>query len=181
MPPSTLPRFVVVQAKIQMVAALGLGTPVAIVPSFSLCPTHLSNPYSCLAGLVLLTVPSHVFNNPLSNRLASILHLPSHPSVSSPATNQVTALSGIFCTAIGVAYALNFYHGYDEWLYLSIPGRLIVGGICLAVWVIAPEKMSPLLFAIMVWDGGCAAVGAYLIGDWRGRKPDRFVEGRKGE
>lgn len=94
-------------------------------------------------------------------------------SITSPATDQLSALSGIFCTAIGMAYAMSFYHGYDEWLYMTIPGRLLVSGLCLATWVLAPEKMSPLLLVIMVWDGGNAAIGGYLMGDWSGRKPGR--------
>lgn len=53
-----------------------------------------------------------------------------------------------------------------------------MSGLCLATWLLAPEKLSPLLLGIMVWDGACAALGAYLMGDWSGRKSGRVVAGK---
>jgi hypothetical protein len=125
------------------------------------------------AGLAFLTIPDLVHDNPIADRISSYLHLAGTPPMSGPATEQLSALAGIFCMAIGIAYAINFYHGYDEWLSMSIPTRLIVSAICFALWVLAPEKVSPLLVGVGVWDGACAAVGWYLVGNCVGRKPGR--------
>lgn len=57
------------------------------------------------------------------------------------AISQLSAFSGVLCTAIGVAYGMTLYHGYDEWLYLSFPARLLVSCVCFATWLLAPEKM----------------------------------------
>jgi hypothetical protein len=130
------------------------------------------------AGLALLTVPDLIHNNPIANRLSSIIHPAGIASVSNPMTNQLSALAGVFCTAIGIAYGMSFYHGHDEWLYMSIPVRLLVSSLCFATWSLAPEKVSPLLLAIMVWDGGCAAVGAYLMGDCSGKKERSLGAGK---
>jgi hypothetical protein len=73
---------------------------------------------------------------------------------------------------------MSFYHGYDEWLYMSIPVRILVSGLCFATWSLAPEKVSTLLLAIMVWDGGCAAIGAYLMGDCSGKKDRSLAAGK---
>jgi hypothetical protein len=134
---------------------------------------------SCpLAGLALLTFPDVVHSNSVANRLSLFLNPVGTAPTSSPAIHQLSALSGVFSCAISSAYGLAFYHGYDEWLYMSIPGRLFVSAICLATWLIAPEKMSPLLLSIMVWDGACAVIGGYLIGDFSGRKPGRLEQGK---
>jgi hypothetical protein len=172
MPSSTLPKFVIVQAKIQTVAALGLGTHFlhnTLGPVLCSCP---------LAGLALLTIPDVVHSNSIADRLSLFLHPIGTAPTSSPAIHQLSALSGVFSCAISSAYGLAFYHDYDEWLYMSIPGRLFVSAICLATWLIAPEKMSPLLLSIMIWDGACAVIGGYLIGDFSGRKPGRLEQGK---
>ncbi len=125
-------------------------------------------------GLALLTVPGVVHNNPIADRLTSFLHPSGAASFSGPLANQLSALSGVFSAAIGIGYFTNFYHGYEEWLYLSIPGRIFASALCLAIWLFAPEKMSPLLFTIMVWDGVFAALGGYLMGSWSGKRPPRL-------
>ena len=166
MPTSTLPRFLIVQAKIQCISALGLGTCLLSRIFWSYLRFM-----PALAGLALLTVPEVVHKNPIADRLTSFLHPAGVAHISGPLVNQVSTLSGVFFAAIGISYFTNFYHGYEEWLYLSIPGRLFVSGLCLAIWFFAPEKMSSLLFVIMVWDGISAAIGGYLIGNWSGQKP----------
>jgi hypothetical protein len=126
------------------------------------------------AGLALLTIPELVHENPVANRLALFLHPSGVAPISDPLADQLSTLCSVFSAAIGVAYFSKFYHGYEEWLYLSILGRLFVRGLCLAIWFFAPEKMSPVLFTTMVWDGVSAAIGGYLMGSWSGEKPARL-------
>ena len=93
--------------------------------------------------------------------------------------NQSLALSGVFSFAIGTAYSLAFIHGYHEWLYMSIPARLIVCIMGHLVYVMCPEKTSPLLFVICVWDGIWAGMTAWAVGSASGKVPDEYRRERK--
>jgi hypothetical protein len=74
------------------------------------------------------------------------------------------------------------YHGFDEWIYLSIPGRLAVVLLGLIAWVQNPHAMSPLLFTIIVWDGTGALVTGWALGTWSGRRPGAIAgKSRKGD
>jgi len=84
---------------------------------------------------------------------------------------QLCALCGVFNCAISLAYGMSMYHGFDEWIYLSVPGRLAVVLLALVTWVLNRHAMSPLLFTIVVWDGAGALVTGWTLGTWNGRRP----------
>src|ERR1700733_3886048 len=106
----------------------------------------------------LLTLPPNlILHNPIANAISiHILHRPvsalnargawglSEPV--SPEVTQLYALVGVFSCAISMAYAISIYHGLNEWIYMSIPGRLGVAVLGLTAWVLNPHLMSPLLF-----------------------------------
>ena len=47
------------------------------------------------------------------------------------------------------------------------------------VYVLVPEKTSPLLFVICVWDGVWAGMTAWAIGSVSGRVPEGYQRERK--
>jgi hypothetical protein len=69
-----------------------------------------------------------------------------------------------------MAYAISIYHGMDEWIYISIPGRLGVAALGLTAWVLNSHLMSPLLFSIIVWDGSVALITGWTLGTWSGQR-----------
>jgi hypothetical protein len=97
------------------------------------------------------------------------------PGPVSPEVTQLCALSGVFCCAISLAYGISMYHGIDEWIYLSVPGRLAVALLGLTAWFVDPHIMSPLLFSIIVWDGIIALITGWTLGTWSGRRPESVV------
>ena len=109
-------------------------------------------------GLSLLTLsPYTIHTNPISTWIANII--PGHErsaltaaDFSGPIAVQTQTLAGLFCSAIGLAYSLAFYRGYDQWLEMAIPVRIAVGALGFGVWVLAPQKISPLFFVVVVND-----------------------------
>lgn len=135
-----------------------------------------------------MLLPNLIFRNPIANAiLIHILHQPVPAlnasgawGLSGPVRPEVTqscALVGVFSCAISMAYAICIYHGLDEWIYMSIPGRLGVAALGLTVWVLNLRLMSPLLFSIMVWDGSVALITGWTLGTWSGRRLE-LVAGR---
>ena len=47
------------------------------------------------------------------------------------------------------------------------------------VFVLAPEKTSPLMFAICVWDGVWASGLALAVGSVSGKVPEGYERGKK--
>ena len=116
-------------------------------------------------GLGLLVLPPNIIlRNPIADAISThLLHQPlpalstrdawSLSGPASPEVAQLCALCGVFSCAISLAYGMSMYHGFDEWIYLSVPGRLAVVLLALVTWVLNRHAMSPLLFTIVVWDG----------------------------
>lgn len=130
--------------------------------------------------------PSLILRNPIANAVSvHVLHRPipeltawgawGMPGPVSPEVTQLCALSGVFSCAISLAYGISMYHGFDEWIYLSVPGRLAVALLGLTAWVMDPDTMSPLLFSIIVWDGTVALITGWTLGTWSGRRPEAVV------
>lgn len=80
---------------------------------------------------------------------------------------------------IGVVYAISYFHGYEEWLYIGIPAKLSIAAMGLLIWAVKPEKFSPLLFAICAVDGLGATALAWAIGSFSGRVPEGYGSGKK--
>lgn len=93
--------------------------------------------------------------------------------------SQSLALSGVFSYAIGVAYCVAFFHGYEEWLYMGIPAKLAISAMVLLVWVLRPERMSPMLIALAAVDGLSALALGWAVGTFSGRVPEEYRSGRK--
>ena len=87
---------------------------------------------------------------------------------------QLSALCGVFCIAIGSAYGFAFAHGYEEWLVISIPVRIVVAVLGLVVSLLAPGKVSPFLVGVIVWDGSAALLGAWLMGSFTGGRAPKL-------
>ena len=133
-------------------------------------------------GLGLLVLPPNIIlRNPIADAISThLLHQPL-PALGtrgawglsgpvSPELAQLCALCGVFSCAISLAYGMSMYHGFDEWIYLSVPGRLAVVLLALVAWVMNRRAMSPLLFTIIVWDGTGALVTGWALGTWNGRR-----------
>lgn len=133
-------------------------------------------------GLALIFIdPNLVLRNPIANAISTeILHQPiptfnrwgtwGVPGPASPEVTQLCALSGVVMCGISSAYGISLYHGFDEWIYISVPGRLGVAALGLMVLLLRPEVMSPLLFSIVVWDGSMALITGWILGTWSGRR-----------
>jgi hypothetical protein len=89
------------------------------------------------------------------------------------------AFSGVLSFAVGVADIVSYTHGYEEWIYISIPAKLALSAMALAIWVLVPEKMSPLLLALCLVDGLSALGLAWAVGDVTGRVPEGYRSGKK--
>lgn len=149
-------------------------------------PTRLHNLYSnrTLPGLSLIFLPAPlILCNPITTFISdAIFRRPLSPIshfATNDSLNQTLALSGVFSCAIGTAYSLAFRHGYDEWLYMSIPARLVVCALGHLVYLLAPEKTSPLLFVICIWDGVWAGLTAWAVRSVSGRVPEGYQRERK--
>jgi hypothetical protein len=88
---------------------------------------------------------------------------------------QLCVLCGVFSCAISLAYGISMYHGFDEWIYISVPGRLAVAFLGLSAWALDSHSMSPLLVIIIVWDGTVALITGWTLGTWKGRPPKSVV------
>jgi hypothetical protein len=158
--------------------------PVHLVRRSQHCTMICSNEHK---GLGLLTLPPNIIlHNPIANVISiHILHRPVPASAAwgswglsgpvSPEVTQLCALVGVFSCAISMAYAISIYHGLDEWVYMSIPGRLGVAVLGLTAWALNPRLMSPLLFSIIVWDGSVALITGWTLGTWSGRRRELVV------
>jgi len=146
--PGTLPPYAIFQAKVQAVFAIGI-------------------------GISLIVAPLLASHNPIFDRLFGPF-LPNTPPTPPDYTLeliQICAVTGVLLIAIGQVYLVSLYHGYEEWIYASVPVRLTMGAIAALIWVVAPEKMSPWMMACLVWDGGLAIPLGLSVGSWTGQKP----------
>jgi hypothetical protein len=116
--------------------------------------------------------PSLALSNPISDWIStSILgKIPATPPFD-PQTVPNLALAGIFSTGVGFAYLLSLYHGFDTFIYTSVPGRLGVAATGLVMCMIRPTVLSPLLVTVILWDGLGALLMGYLLGAWTGSPP----------
>ena len=84
--------------------------------------------------------PKLIFHNPVANAISIYILLRPVPVLNAsgdwglsgpvnPEVTQLCALVGVFSCAISMAYAISIYHGLDEWIYMSIPGRLGVAAL----------------------------------------------------
>ena len=123
-----------------------------------------------MQGLAHLFLPPQLLiSNPLTAQINThILRRPLLPTTipTTAVLAQQTALSGLFLTAISLAYLFTYYHGYSEWIRVSIPVRCIVGVLGVIVGVFMPEKMSPLMFVLCVNDAIWGLWAGWMMGRW---------------
>jgi hypothetical protein len=148
-----IPPTVRLQTRIQAASVIGLGLTYLLSP-----PTFI-----------------HSLERSLSHYLP---FLPSTPSVppsilNHPLLAQQQQVAGVIVIGIGSAYAISMINKQDEWIYMSVPARLIIVGAGLLTWLVAPEKVGVTMALIIVNDGLGAVAAAWHLG-WdgmMGRKP----------
>ncbi len=79
---------------------------------------------------------------------------------------------------IGIVSGTDFYHRYNEWLYMSVHGQLLIITLCFATWLLAPEKRN--LFSLVHWLEMALAwlSRGILIDDRSWKKPGKAEIGK---
>ena len=125
-------------------------------------------------GLGLILFPLPYLRLPIrsivTNNVSCFTPAPLTPPPYHPELIQLATISGIFSAAIGAAYLVNIFYGYEEWIYTSVPVRLAVSTSAAMVWMIKPERVGPMMVEVMVYDGLAAVLTGWSLGSWTGSK-----------
>ena len=145
---NTIPSPVLTHTKIQATAVLGLGLTYLLSP-----PSLLHNIERSLSQyLPFLPSPSTTISPTILN----------HPLLA-----RQQQISGVVLMGIGSVYFLSLYYRQYEYVYMTVPGRLIIAGAGLLSWVVAPERVGVTLALVVLNDGLGALLAAWFLG-WDG-------------
>jgi len=151
---SALPPFLVYHAYIQGASALFVGFTL-----LTLSPDHIND--NVLArGIAFVTGTLHPYPNVLTNSTPLRTIDPYHAVYQL----QYQTLCGLLFIAIGFCYVLALWKGFEQWLYMAVPGRLVVASIGMMVALVAPDRMGWLMLAICVNDAITGLIGAWCLG-----------------
>jgi len=167
---SALPPFLLYHAYIQGASALFLGFTLLI-----LGPDHI-NDNVVARSIAYVTSVLHPYPNVLTNNIPMRTIDPYHAVYQL----QYQTLCGLLFIAIGVCYVLALWKGFEQWLYMAVPGRLAVASIGVLVALVAPDRMGWLMLVICVNDAITGLIGAWCLGwDFGGPKVEEEEEGEK--
>lgn len=141
---SAVPPAVLTHQKIQCTAVLGLGlTYLTTTPSFI---HSLESTFSSYLPFLPSTLP--VLPSILNHHLLA----------------QQQQISGAILMGIGSAYFLSLWHHQYEYLYHTVPARLVIAAAGMGTWVVAPERVGVSLALIILNDGLSAALAGWSLG-----------------
>ena len=158
--PLAFPSAVLTHQKIQCGAVLGLGlTYLTTTPSFI---HSLESTFSSYLPFLPATLP--VMPSILNHHLLA----------------QQQQISGAILMGMGSAYLLSLWHHQYEYLYQTVPARLVIAAAGIGTWIVAPERVGASLALIILNDGISAALAGWSLGQdgFMGRMPG---QGRKQE
>ena len=147
------PPAVLTHQKIQCGAVLGLGlTYLTTTPSFI---HSLESTFSSYLPFLPATLP--VLPSILNHHLLA----------------QQQQISGAILMGIGSAYFLSLWHRQYEYLYQTVPARLVIAAAGLLTWTVAPERVGVSLALIVLNDGISAVLAGWALGQdgFMGRVP----------
>lgn len=139
-----IPPAVLTHQKVQCGAVLGLGlTYLFTTPSF----VHsLESTFSSYLPFLPATLP--VLPSILNHHLLA----------------QQQQISGAILMGIGSAYLLSLWHHQYEYLYQTVPARLVIAAAGIGTWIVAPERVGVSLALIILNDGVSAGLAGWALG-----------------